>query len=82
MNRERQTERERAMAREHDSARYRQAAELALDQLDWCINYLREINKPRIARQLAKNRSAIGRRLEQRGGTAHGDSHRSSASGE
>jgi hypothetical protein len=65
------------MARERESARYRQAAQLALDQLDWCIDYLRRIHKPTLARQLARNRSAIGRRLEQR--AADGDADGSSA---
>lgn len=51
------------MARDEEAARYRKAAELALDQLDWCIEYLRRIHKARIAKQLAKNHSSISRRL-------------------
>ena len=43
--------------------RYRQAAEVALQQLDWTINYLHRIHKPEIARSLAKNHGAIRRRL-------------------
>jgi hypothetical protein len=43
--------------------RYRQAAEVALQQLDWTINYLHRIRKPEIARSLAKNQGAIRRRL-------------------
>ena len=43
--------------------RYRQAAEVALQQLDWTINYLLRIRKPEIARSLAKNQGAIRRRL-------------------
>jgi hypothetical protein len=43
--------------------RYRQAAEVALQQLDWTINYLHRISKPEIARSLAKNQGAIRRRL-------------------
>jgi hypothetical protein len=35
---------------------YRQAAEDALQQLDWCIGYLHGIRKGKISRQLAKNR--------------------------
>lgn len=66
------------MAREDESARYRQAAHLALDQLDWCINYLRRIHKSKIADQLARNRSAIRHRLEERPGNANGDAHLSS----
>jgi hypothetical protein len=54
------------------AARYRQAARLALGQLDWCVEYLRSIRKYRLAKQLAKNRTAIRRRLE---GNADGAGH-------
>ena len=40
--------------------RYRQAAEDALQQLEWCIGYLHGIKKVGISRALAKNRSHIG----------------------
>jgi hypothetical protein len=43
--------------------RYRQAAEDALGQLDWCIGYLHGIRKQRISAQLAKNRAYIRRVL-------------------
>jgi hypothetical protein len=43
--------------------RYRQAAEDALQQLDWCIGYLHGIRKSKISTQLAKNRSHIKRNL-------------------
>jgi hypothetical protein len=43
--------------------RYRQAAEDALQQLDWCIGYLHGIRKTPISRQLAKNRNYIRRSL-------------------
>ena len=43
--------------------RYRQAAEVALDQLEWAIRYLERIRKPEIARVLAKNHAHIRRRL-------------------
>jgi hypothetical protein len=43
--------------------RYRQAAEDALGQLDWCIGYLHGIRKQRISAQLAKNRAYIRREL-------------------
>lgn len=43
--------------------RYRQAAEDALGQLDWCIGYLHGIHKERISAQLAKNRAYIRRQL-------------------
>jgi len=48
-----------------DGERYRQAAEDALQQLDWCIGYLHGIRKGKISRQLAKNRSYIKRHLMQ-----------------
>ena len=43
--------------------RYRQAAEDALGQLDWCIGYLHGIHKTRISVALAKNRTYIRRAL-------------------
>jgi hypothetical protein len=43
--------------------RYRQAAEDALQQLDWCIGYLHGIRKAKISRQLARNRAFIRRHL-------------------
>ena len=43
--------------------RYRQAAEDALQQLDWAIGYLHGINKTDIAGALAKNRSFIRQKL-------------------
>jgi hypothetical protein len=46
-----------------EGRRYRQAAEDALQQLDWCIGYLHGIKKGRISTQLAKNRSYIRRHL-------------------
>ena len=46
-----------------DADRYRQAAEDALGQLDWCIGYLHGIHKDRISAQLAKNRAHIRRAL-------------------
>ncbi|MGH2927469.1 MAG: hypothetical protein ACRDL8_04645 [Solirubrobacteraceae bacterium] len=50
------------MARD-ETERYRQAAEDALQQLDWCIGYLHGIRKSKISTQLAKNRSHIKRDL-------------------
>ena len=46
-----------------DGQRYRQAAEDALGQLDWCIGYLHGIHKRRISTQLARNRAYIRRKL-------------------
>ena len=55
------------MARDDDAARYRQAAQMTLDQLDWCVDYLRSIHKNRMAKQLARNRATIKRRVEEAG---------------
>jgi hypothetical protein len=53
------------MSRVDETARYRQAAWLALDQLDWCVHYLHTIHKTQLADRIAKNRSAIMRRIVQ-----------------
>jgi hypothetical protein len=42
-----------------EASRYRQAAEDALQQLDWCIGYLHGIRKMQISRALARNRNHI-----------------------
>ena len=49
--------------KEKEADRYRQAAEDALQQLDWTIGYLHGIHKTDISRALAKNRSYIRQRL-------------------
>jgi hypothetical protein len=48
---------------EKERDRYRQAAEDALQQLDWCIGYLHGIRKMDISRALARNRSYIRKQL-------------------
>jgi hypothetical protein len=53
------------MARDDDTARYREAAQLALDQIEWCVEYLRSIHKTRMSAQLAKNHAAIRRRVQE-----------------
>jgi hypothetical protein len=53
------------MARDDETERYRKAANLALDQLDWCVEYFRRIRKSTISNQIAENRSAIAQRLVQ-----------------
>ena len=53
------------MMTEDQGERYRQAAEDALQQLDWCIGYLHGIHKGKISRQLARNRAYIRRNLMQ-----------------
>jgi hypothetical protein len=49
-----------------EAERYRQAAEDALQQLDWCIGYLHGIRKLDVSRALAKNRSYIRSQLLKR----------------
>jgi hypothetical protein len=46
-------------------ARYREAAQLTLKQLDWCVVYLHSIRKTQLARALAENSSAIARSLSE-----------------
>jgi hypothetical protein len=48
---------------QEETDRYRQAAEDALQQLDWTIGYLHGIRKTEISKALAKNRSYIRRSL-------------------
>ena len=50
---------DRDNGRDEELERYRQAAEDALQQLDWCIGYLHGIRKLDISKALAKNRSQI-----------------------
>jgi hypothetical protein len=45
------------------AARYREAARLTLQQLDWCVTYLHSIRKTQVARVLAKNSAAIAEKL-------------------
>lgn len=51
------------MTLDEETQRMRRAAELALDELDWCVDYFRNIRKGAIADALACNRGAIIRRL-------------------
>jgi hypothetical protein len=52
--------------RREELERYRQAAEDALQQLDWCIGYLHGIRKVDISRALARNRAHIRTQLLRR----------------
>jgi len=54
------------MTRDSEFERYRRATQMTLEQLDWCVEYLRSIRKTRLSKQLAKNRSAISARLPPR----------------
>ena len=46
-----------------DVQRYKAAANAALDQLEWVIDYLYRIRKPRLAAALRRNREDIARRV-------------------
>ena len=46
-------------SKQDEADRYKQAAEDALQQLDWAIGYLHGIRKVEISKALAKNRSYI-----------------------
>jgi hypothetical protein len=48
---------------DRELARYREAAMAALDQLEWCIDYLYRVRKPDLARAIARNRKQILERL-------------------
>lgn len=50
-------------ARREEAERYRLAAEEALNQLDWCVNYLYRIRKGSIAQVIEKNRRDIRREM-------------------
>jgi hypothetical protein len=54
---------DRRRALDRDIERYREAALNALDQLEWCIQYLHRLRKPELARALARNRKQILERL-------------------
>jgi hypothetical protein len=53
------------VARSDKDVRYQKAAYAALDQIDWCVEYLRRIRKAELSRQLGKHTTAI-RRVESR----------------
>ena len=53
------------MADIDERRRMRKAAHMALDQLDWCVAYLRSIRKMKVAAVLAENRDELLRRLRE-----------------
>jgi hypothetical protein len=57
------TKESKSESNQDETSRYKQAADDALQQLDWAIGYLHGIRKVEISRALAKNRSFIRRRL-------------------
>ena len=46
-------------SKQDEAARYRRAADDALQQLDWAIGYLHGIRKTKISQALSRNRSYI-----------------------
>jgi hypothetical protein len=48
---------------DREIVRYRRAATNALDQLEWCVEYLYRVRKPDIARAIDRNRRQILERL-------------------
>ena len=52
--------------KQQEADRYREAAEDALQQLDWAIGYLHGMNKLDISRALARNHSYIRQQLMDR----------------
>jgi hypothetical protein len=60
--------RDDAPARNTEVARYRRAAEEALEQLEWCVSYLHRIRKSEIADVIDKNRRHIRRQMSRAGG--------------
>jgi hypothetical protein len=57
-----ESRRDRDLDREIE--RYREAATVALDQLEWAIEYLYRARKVEIARALARNRKQILERMQ------------------
>ena len=55
-----------------EAERYREAAELALDQLQWCVDYLYRIQKPTLAKGLRANREQIRAELRRIAGAQLG----------
>ena len=56
-----------ARQREQEIARYRLAAEETLEQLEWCVDYLRRIKKGSIADVVDRNRRHIRREMTRTG---------------
>jgi hypothetical protein len=48
--------------KEREAERHREAATLALEQLEWCIGYLQRISKSKIAAALRHNLTTIVKR--------------------
>ena len=56
------SDRSRQSVDREEAGRYRTAADLTIENLDWAINYLHRIRKHNVANALRKNRMSIVRR--------------------
>jgi hypothetical protein len=56
--------RERTRELEHEIGRYREAAIQAVDQLQWCVNYLYRARRSQLAQTLERNRAQIIERAQ------------------
>jgi hypothetical protein len=64
------------MTENDEARRYRRAAEAALEQLDWCVLYLRNARKSDLARAVSRNRDHIRQRLRERTDSGTEPEHR------
>jgi hypothetical protein len=55
MNSRKSGSHDRAQELDREVKRYRDAAELALEQLEWAVGYLRKIRRPDLATALERN---------------------------
>ena len=51
--------RDRTRELDREIARYREAATMAVELLQWCVNYLYRVRRPQLARALERNRAQI-----------------------
>jgi hypothetical protein len=56
--------RDRARELDHEIRRNREAAVLAVEQLQWCVNYLYNARRSQLARALERNRAQIIERAQ------------------
>ena len=56
--------RNRSRELELEIGRYREAAIQAVNQLQWCVNYLYRVRRPQLAQALERNRAQIIERAE------------------
>jgi hypothetical protein len=56
--------RDRTRELDREIGRYREAAIQAVEQLQWCVNYLYSARRPQLAQALARNRAQIIERAQ------------------